>query len=149
MRQIILQRNNLTVSFYDDIHEMPQRKLNAFQIAIVQDAGMGSKIEDIDVRLAKYDTFYAAGRVREALQERHNLRLGMFFMLEGIDTGSLCLAHLVHSINGERVQDVTETDILAIAKQLESGDITYNQIHELKEEIKKKLIVKLNYISPN
>lgn len=149
MRELKLTRTGVTVGLYDDIHELPEYKYSAFQIALVQDAGMGSSIEDIDIRLAKHDSFYSAGKIPEALRERQNMRLGLFFLLEGISTTAVCLAHLVGTVNGLPVADQTDEDILITSKIIVEGGITHGALEDLKETIKKKLVVRLNYITPN
>lgn len=141
--------NGTKIEFYDDIKEIPMYKLNAFQAALIQDAGMGSTIEDIDARLAKLDAFLAAGKCEEALQERQNMRFGLFFLLSGINTRSACLAHLVATVNGQAVRDTTDEDVLKIARTLEAGGLTMLQVLGLTGELKKKSMAESSYIFQN
>jgi len=149
MRELTLIKSGITVGVYDDIHELPEYKLIAFQIALMQDAGMGSSIEDVDARLAKYDSFCSAGKLPEALRERANMRLGMFFLLEGVSTKALALANLVATIGGVPVADATDEDILKISRVLISGGITHGELTGLIDTIKKKLTERLSYITPS
>lgn len=138
-------KNGATVDFYDDIKELPMYRLNAFQAALLQDAGMGSTLADIDLRFAKMDAFLAAGKTAEALQERQNMRFGLHFMLGGINTASACLAHLVAAVNGQPVPDTTDADVLNTARVLEAGGLTTSQVHGLAHELKKKLTAESSY----
>lgn len=144
MKVIKLSRTGAEVVFHDDIKELPMYKLNAFQIALMQDAGMGSNILDVDVRCAKLDAFLAAEKVKEARHERANMRFGINFMLNSINTKSICLAHLVATIDDRAVKDTTEDDVLAVAQVLEKGGLTYAQVVDLINELKKKLMTESN-----
>jgi hypothetical protein len=140
--EIILPRNKKQVIFYDDIKELPVARMSEFQVQLLQDAGMGSSIMDIDNRLAKHDTFVAAGRLEDAQAERINLSFGLHFLFERIDTKTLSLSYLVKSINGVEKTVETEKQALEVAKELESGGITYKEVIELIETLKKKSIAK-------
>jgi hypothetical protein len=134
--------NGKQVLFFDDIKELPITRLSDFQIQLIQDAGMGSSIFDIDERLHKHDAFVAGGKLTEAQQERVNLSFGLHFLFNKISTKTLSLAYLVKSIGGVPAAADTEKQVLAIAQELEAGGITLNQVEELIDELKKKSTAK-------
>lgn len=140
--EITLPKSKKRVLFFDDIKTLPIERLNEFQVQLMQDSGMGSTLFDIDKREQRTDAFLAAGQVAEAMQERDNKRMGLFLLFEKINTKSLCLSYLVQSVDGVAVECETDAQAVKLAKTLEKGGITFAQVSEIVETLKKKLQTK-------
>lgn len=128
------------IEFYDDIKLMPIEQLNAFQVNLLQDSGIGSTIQDYDRHEQKIDVFLASGKIEEALRERENKRYNYFLMLEKINTKVISIACLLHKIGDEVIEDFSDDALKKHhAKLLELG-ITQGEVEEVIDTIKKKLI---------
>lgn len=136
------------VAFYDSIQDLPMFRLNEFQIHLSQDSGIGSDVRDWDKRMLRVDEYLAAGDTKNAIRERHNSRLGIYLMLEGISTAARCLADLVHSINGEPIRDFSDSALLIVHKQLMER-MTKAQVDELVDTLKKKFKHELRVAFPS
>lgn len=125
------------IVFYDTIRELPIFRLNEFQIHLLQDAGIGSTLFDLDKRFDMLDTQLAAGNVQEAFAERLNSRLGLYLLFDSISTKSRCLADLVYSLDGNVVTDFSDENLLRISKEIDKR-LSFSDATQLIETLKKK-----------
>src|SRR4051812_40574094 len=98
LRKIETRMN--TISLYASIHELPIELFTLFNSYVIQAIGIGTTIGDINTRFSNLDSFLAAGKMPEAIQERTNMHMGIFYGLERINIDHICFACLVESING-------------------------------------------------
>jgi hypothetical protein len=129
----------IKVTFYTDIETLPIRRYQLIQKYSLIDAGIGSTLEDIVNKFAKFDHFLEAKDFESLSVERENILMNINFMLEESSTTSYLLASMVKSINGEKV-DVTDENIDELVDMFECSDITFGQVKELTSKQKKSLI---------
>jgi hypothetical protein len=129
----------IKVTFYTDIETLPIRRYQLIQKYSLIDAGIGSTLEDIVNKFAKFDHFLEAKDFESLSVERENILMNINFMLEESSTTSYLLASMVKSINGEKV-DVTDENIDELVDMFECSDITFSQVKELTSKQKKSLI---------
>lgn len=113
---------------------------------LMLETGVGSTMENVMDHLSKMDTLLRAEKYPEAIQERNNLHLNFYSLLEGINYKSLTLACFVHSINGKPIKH-TDDSLKEVAMQLEAMAMTVKEVGEITDELKKKLISNLLPIS--
>jgi len=129
----------IKVTFYTDIETLPIKRYQLIQKYSLIDAGIGSTLEDIVNKFAKFDHFLEAKDFESLSVERENILMNINFMLEESSTTSYLLASMVKSINGEKV-DVTDENIDELVDMFECSDITFGQVKELTSKQKKSLI---------
>jgi len=129
----------IKVTFYTDIETLPIKRYQLIQKYSLIDAGIGSTLEDIVNKFAKFDHFLEAKDFESLSVERENILMNINFMLEESSTTSYLLASMVKSINGEKVE-VTDENIDELVDMFECSDITFGQVKELTSKQKKSLI---------
>lgn len=128
------------VKLYNSIHELPCDIFTLFQSYVIQDAGIGSTVSDLNNRFATLDTLISSNKIPEAIQERYNLHIGLFLGLEKINISHICFACLIHSINGKEIQDRSEDSLRKIITDLSKLGLTNGIVKDYLDEVKKNLI---------
>jgi len=128
-----------TIEFQDDIQELTIARLNKFELHLLQDAGMGSTLTDLDLRFQNLDAFLSAGKLAEAMRERENSNFGLFMLFSGISTKGRALADLVHSIDGVVQTDFSDSACILISGVI-AERVTFANAEEIAESVKKKLM---------
>lgn len=126
------------IKFYGSIEDLPVERFMQLQAVSLQDAGIGSTLEDYDRHEQQVDLFLSAGRYEDAIKERENKRFNIHTILERINTKSMMLACLCHSIGKDVRLDITEDGLLATSKILNKSGYTQRQLVDLVGELKKK-----------
>jgi hypothetical protein len=138
--KVDLKLNFNTITLYASIHELPIELFTLFNSYVIQSLGIGTTIADINTRFSNLDSFLSAGKVQEALQERTNMHMGLFYGLEKINIEHICFACLVHSINGKEIEDYSEEGLRRTLKRLSKMGLTNQLVRVYLEEVKKNLI---------
>lgn len=137
MRDVKLT-DEVTLTFYESIKELPITASKRMSTYLVQDAGIGADMEAVDEHLGRLTHYLAAGRTDDAVEEVKNLRYNLFVMLMGMDHKSMALMCLVHSVNGVPVKDYSESGLQRMVDMI--GDTPSGELAALLEEVKKNLI---------
>ena len=125
------------VKFYDSIKELPIDRYNALQGYLMQDAGIGSTMQDVEAHYRNLDMFLTAGKIQEAVIERQNLHLNFFAAINNINFKSLSFACLIYTINKE-VIGCTETELNEALSKLE--DLKYADVQDILDSLKKNFV---------
>jgi hypothetical protein len=88
--------------------------------------------------MGRLDTYLAKQNYEMALSERRLIQQNYFSALEKINYQSHAFACLVHSINGKEYNDISESGLNEIVKDLEATNIAQGQIKETVDTVKKK-----------
>lgn len=127
------------VKIHDDINEMSIKTFRKFNEYLLQDAGLGNKLSDVEKRFQQLDAYLAKKDVPSAIQERKNLHQTMWNSFMEIDHTCLTFGSLIHSIGGEKI-DVTDIEDLKRVVDGLAEDLKYIEIKDLLEDIKKKYL---------
>lgn len=128
------------IALYSSIKELPiglEKKLHGY---LLQDAGIGNTISDVDARLQRLMAFAQAGKTEEVREEVANFRFTLFSALHKISYKHLSFGCLIHSVNGERVEDHTEEGLQELLDRLSGLGLTAGKVEAFLDEVKKKLI---------
>lgn len=128
------------ISFYQSIKELPVSLYNQMQSFLLQDAGIGSTMQDIEKHFNNLDAFLMAGKLEEAKTERLNLQLAFYSNIEKINYKSLAFSCLIHSINGIELKDRSEEGLKVLVDELSKSGLVIGFIEETIENIKKNCI---------
>lgn len=118
--------------FYSSIKEMPIERYNTLQLFLMQDSGIGSTMKDVDNHFKQLDVFLSAGKIQEAINERQNLHMNLYSMINKINVKSKALACFVHSVDGR------EFDQETLPEKMNAS--TIGELTELLNELKKNCI---------
>jgi hypothetical protein len=136
-----IQATNGKIILYDSIRDLPIKRYNAFNRALIQDSGIGSDLNAISKHFAKLDTFLRGNKIQEALQERENLHVLFWSMLEGINYQSNAFLALCYSINDRKVGDIdNDIEQEECLRLLEETQVSQGDVEEALEDIRKKWI---------
>jgi hypothetical protein len=136
-----------TIALYSSIKELPIELSKKFNNYLLQDAGIGNTIEDVDDHLARLYVFINSDKKNEAIEELKNLRFNLFSMLSHWDYKSVSFGCLIKSVNGEPVTDHSSEGITALIDRLSKEGLTGNMIQPVLEDIKKNLIPNVDFTS--
>lgn len=132
------------VELYETVDEMPMARKHLFDKFLIMDSGMGSTIQDIELRFQKLDVFLKEKKFDLAIQERMNLHHAIFNGLSGINFKSLSFCSLVYKVDGKEVEIKTESDVETVMDMVEKKVINRN-VEYFVETVKKKLLTNLGY----
>lgn len=132
-------KNGTVLELWSDMREMPMRVLNRFQRQLAFDSSAGSTLEDMDKRLERLDMFLAAGRVADAVEERKNMRFGLWYMLQELNTKVMALASIIKAVDGKPEAVYTDEAVVKWTRVLQDSDITLRETEEALEKVRGKL----------
>ncbi|MBL7738717.1 MAG: hypothetical protein JNK14_05820 [Chitinophagaceae bacterium] len=132
---ITVKAGDREVRIYSSIKEMPIKRHKLMQQYLLQEAGIGSNISDIDQHLSKVAQFVGADKKDEAVEELANLRYNFFSLMTGLSFRSKAFCCLMDCEIEEGVRLVDE---------MSEGDVT-----DTWESVKKNLILNYQHTSPD
>ena len=124
MKNLIV--NKKVVRVYDSIDEMPIVNFQKYNKYLLIDSGIGSDADDIDAHITRVAKFIKCNNAKKALQELQNMRQNMYMVNSEISPRYLAFAALIHSIDGEEVNDLSDDglkNILAMLKEIKHSEI--------------------------
>lgn len=136
----IININNNIIELYSDIKDLPIKKYRSFQKYILIDIGIGTTIDDISKHFEKLHFFLSSNKNDHAIKEAENLHFAFYEMLNEIDYKCYSFCCLIHSINGNRVENLSEEYLDKIIEDLNDIGVTQKIVDEYIDEVKKKLI---------
>lgn len=136
---------NHTVKLYDSIDEMPIVNFQKYNKLILIDSGLGSDIDSVDAHLVNLAKLIKTDRTK-ASQELQNLRHNMHFIVSGISPKYLAFAALIHSIDDEKVTDLSDDNLKSLLNKL--SEIKHSKLIKILNWLKKKLDAELNMYFP-
>jgi hypothetical protein len=135
-----------TITLYSSIKELPIELSKKFNSYLLQDAGIGNTIEDVDEHLARLMVFVSEGKAPETLEELKNLRYNLFSIIGNWDYESMSFGCLIKSVNNEPVTDYSSEGIITLMAQLSEGGLNNEKVQSVIDEVKKNLIPNVGYI---
>jgi hypothetical protein len=138
--------NKKTVRVYDSIDEMPIINFQKYNKYLLIDSGIGSDVDDIDAHIARIAKFIKSNNAKKALQELQNMRQNMYMVNSEISPKYLAFAALIHSINGEEVNDLSDDGLKNVLARLK--EIKHSKIIDFLVWLKKKVTTELEMYFP-
>jgi len=119
------------VKLYDDIDQMPIERFNKANKFWMLHDNIGSSISDFDTNHFN-KIILLAGDKEKCKAEIHNFRILVYNIQNEINVEHRSFACLVHSINGEEINDLSLESLDNVLKRLSDNGLT-------QELLKKKL----------
>lgn len=138
--------NKKTVRVYDSIDEMPIINFQKYNKYLLIDSGIGSDVDDIDAHIARIAKFIKSNNDKKALQELQNMRQSMYMVNSEISPKYLAFAALIHSIDGEEVNDLSDDGLKNVLAKLK--EIKHSKIIDFLVWLKKKVTTELEIYFP-
>lgn len=138
--------NKKTVRVYDSIDEMPIINFQKYNKYLLIDSGIGSDVDDIDAHIARIAKFIKSNNAKKALQELQNMRQNMYMVNSEISPKYLAFAALIHSIDGEEVNDLSDDGLKNVLAKLK--EIKHSKIIDFLVWLKKKVTTELEIYFP-
>lgn len=142
----ILNIGNKEIKLYDSIDEMPICNFQKYNKYILLDSGIGSNIDDVDSHLIRISKLIKTDSAK-ALQELQNMRQNMHMIVSNISPKYLAFAALIHSIDGKKVEDLSDDTLKSILDEIK--DVKHSALVEVLEWLKKKLQTELETYFPS
>ena len=109
------------------------------------DSGVGSDLNDISLKITKINRLMDKD-MKAAKQELENLKQSLFLISEETNLRHLSFAVLVHSINGERVHDLSDENVKRILAKL--SDVKRGFFEGIINSLKKKVDFEISLYFP-
>lgn len=142
----ILKIGDKEIKLYDSIDEMPICNFQKYNKLILLDSGLGSDIDDIDSHLIRISKLVKTDSAK-AMQELQNMRQNMHMVVSGISPKYLAFAALIHSINGKRIEDLSDDTLKRVLYEIK--DVKHGVLVDILEWLKKKLQAELETYFPS
>lgn len=139
MRTVTLETGSFIIR--ESIKELPINRYTDFQKYIIQDAGIGSTMRDVEEHFRMLDRFIALGQIEEAARERYNLHFNLYLGINKISIRHITFGCLIDSINDVKITDYSEANLQNVCDQLGAMGLIEEQVADILEEVKKKSIL--------
>ncbi len=139
LREVKLTGKN-SFLIHESQKQLPINRYTDFQKYVLQDVGIGSTIESVDSHYRMLDTFLTADQTEDARRERYNLHSNLYLLINRINIEHISFACLIHSVNGQVLEDFSETNLIRICEQLGKMGLTQQMVSDILNGVKKNLI---------
>lgn len=143
MRKVSL--NNHIIELYDSIDELPINRYYKYNKYLIIDSGIGGDIESISNKLGVLAKHIELNNGL-ALTELENIRKGLFLVLEEYNPRYFSFAVLIHKVDGEILEDISEENLKRVINKI--GSIKKGWFDNMFEAIKKKIETELGLYFP-
>jgi hypothetical protein len=126
------------IELYDTCKEMPVTRYNELQKLMLIDVGIGSTVEDFNLRFSKLQSYVEAEKKDESLNEMANLFRSFYLMINDTSMWSYSFLCFVKSVDGKEYnidEDRLKEDILMLSKKGLTVEHCETQISELKKKL--------------
>lgn len=143
MKKLVINNKRLLV--YDSIDELPIANFQKYNKYLLLDAGIGSDVNDIDAHITKIAR-YIKSDPKQAMQELQNMRQNLFMISSSISPKYLAFAALIHSVNDNKVTDLSDDNLKTILDSLKT--VKHSWLTNFVAKIKKKIQAELELYFP-
>jgi len=135
---VTIEINGHKLVFYHSAEEMPIRRYSKFQKYKLIESGVGSDMQAVGEHFQRLNEFLAYNMTAEALQEGRNLYYNFYMILEELNVKSLAFASLLHSIDGQPFDDVSEDNLKSTVDTLSAWGLSQKTVEHWVGDVKKK-----------
>lgn len=155
MKILELPGSNVCVYIRETPNELPINRFTDFQKYLIQAAGIGSKVSDVENHFKKLLSFLQSGQVDNAARETYNLIYNIHLNLNKIDIDSFAFLSLIDQLgfidrtkkstdkdftSFEKVTDYSEESLRRLSTRLGEYGLTKLMVLDIINEVKKKSI---------
>lgn len=130
---------------YDSIDELPVINFQKYNKYVLFDSHIGSDIDAVDKHLASLAKLIKTDKAK-ASKEIQNLRMNLYFIVNNISPQLMAFAALIHSIDGKKLEDLSEDNLKKILEELNRE--RRSKLIDFLTKFKKKLDLELSTYFP-
>ena len=127
-----------TVTIYQSIQELPERRHQEFQYYLLQETGIGSTVTAVEQHFERLASFITHNMQQEAADELANLHYNFSFALERFSPASLAFGCLVAAVDEVATDDLSEEGLQQLVTRLSTYGLSAGHVEELNSFVKKK-----------
>jgi len=133
-----IKKGQHTITVYDDPECLPVDNYYRFNKYLLLDSSLGSSLEEFSTKhLNSLYVLIQNDKKQEAITQVNNLRQLFFQTINEVNVSQLAFTCLVHSIDGRKVEDYSESGLKAIRDEI--GKIGFTQDELKKKQLKYRL----------
>jgi hypothetical protein len=140
MEILELKVSNTEIKLYSNIDNLPICRYNEMKKFLALAWVGDPEIEGIIKHFQNLNYFITHDKKEEALKESGNMMYGLTMIIGAINPKHVAFAHLIHSINGEEIDDYGDDNLLNVLEDLSKKGLTEEMLNDYLTEVKKKLI---------
>ena len=106
------------LTLYESMDEMPIRNFNKLNKYLLIESGIGSNLQDFDKHFEKLALMIEAGEKEKAANIIENMRQLYWKIFNEENVTQMAFVCFIESIDGEKITDLSETNIKAILEKL-------------------------------
>ena len=125
------------IKLYDSVDELPIGAYQRYNKFLLIDAGVGSSVDDFDAHIVKLAKLIGNNEREKAIQELQNMRQNLFMVNSKISPKYLAFAALVYSIDGKKVEAVSDDDYSELLAKIQ--EMPHSLLTKTLDWLKKKL----------
>lgn len=134
-----VKQNGHTIEFFDSTKEIGFRRFHSFNKYYMIACSVGSTFDDYRARMAKAFQYLSKGMLNEGVEELENQYQCVYNSFTDYNPKHIAFAVLVSKIDGVECKYNSESELNNTLDKLESAGISEDQMHEIVDELKKKL----------
>lgn len=137
---IIITAGNKTFELFGSIKELPIVRHKRMQHFLLQESGIGSTVNDLDLRMSKAVSLLQMQNYDEATTELTNFRYSFFSAISELDFKSMAFACFINKIDGQTFDDISSEGLADAVKLLHDTNLSTDDLEAHWENVKKNLI---------
>ena len=131
--------NEKTVSFYDNIEDLPIKRYNLLNKYSLIDLGIGSDVSDVVRHHSRFNQFLELKDYDSLYVENENLMINYNFILSSKNIKGYVLASLIKEVDNTKVE-ISDSNIEEYVDFLEQSDLTIGQLEDYTDNLKKNFL---------
>ena len=133
----VIDTGKHVIKLYDSVDELPIGAYQRYNKFLLIDAGIGSSVDDFDAHIVKLAKLIGNNEREKAIQELQNMRQNLFMVNSKISPKYLAFAALVYSIDGKKVEAVSDDDYSELLAKIQ--EMPHSLLTKTLDWLKKKL----------
>ena len=133
----VIDTGKHVIKLYDSVDELPIGAYQRYNKFLLIDAGIGSSVDDFDAHIVKLAKLIGNNEREKAIQELQNMRQNLFMINSKISPKYLAFAALVYSIDGKKVEAVSDDDYSELLAKIQ--EMPHSLLTKTLDWLKKKL----------
>lgn len=147
MRELTISKGltKTKIELFDSDRDLTIDRYTEFQCLVLEDIGVGSDVPSIGRHFQQLHTYLSANKSNQGWKEARNLHNNIYFMIEKINTQSLCFAPLIHKIDdkepfpGFSPTEYHFDNVRKVLKDLAQKGLKQSHVTDILDEVKKNL----------
>lgn len=134
MKEIVIGRHKVRI--YESAEDMPVVRWNKMNKLMMLDSGIGSDMMALEAKVTRIQRLVESGNTEDASVELDNMKSAFRIMNAGVNPRSMAFAVLVHDVDGELCDDMSDEGLNGVIAKLD--ELTQREARSVTGMVKKK-----------